>query len=460
MKLVNNINPNMFREYDIRGIYGEDLNEDVAYTIGRSYGTYIKKFESTQAIVGHDNRVSSPVLTNALIKGITESGINVIDIGLVTTPMFYFSRIYFKTPTGIMITASHNPSEYNGFKISFNRIGNAYGEYIKEFYEFTSALVFDTSSGVVLAKDIKNAYLQQIKKSVSLGRKKIRCIIDLGNGTSSVIVKKVMEELNLDCDILNEKKDLTIPTEYLDPSVKDKMKQLSLEVVKGKYDIGIGLDGDADRVGIVDELGNIISADQYMIIMLRYLNKSLKKRKALFDVKCSKSLIDELEKLQIEPVMYRTGNSYINMKMQKDDFDFGGEYSGHLFFRDKWLGFDDGLYAGLRMIEILTNVNEPLSRLLNNVNHYYATDEIKFKVDDEIKFKVIESIKTFAINNHYEVIDIDGVRITFNHFWILVRASNTGPNITVRVEADNLEVLNKVVEKATNDLNNVINHYK
>lgn len=461
MKLVENINKNIFRQYDIRGIFSEDLTEDVAYTLGRSYGTYIKQFNQFKVVVGHDNRVSSPILTNGLIEGLIESGVDVIDVGMVTTPMLYFSRIHFNSPTGIMVTASHNPSEYNGFKISFDKIGNACGEDIQAFYRFTKELVFDSGKlGKVIKEDIKGLYITEIVKSLSLGAKKIRCVIDLGNGTTSVSVKDTLDRLGIECTILNEKKDLSIPSEYLDPSVKRLMEPLAKEVVKGNYDIGIGLDGDGDRVGLVDELGNIISADQYMIIMYRHLNSSLRNRKALFDVKCSKALIDELQKLDIEPTMYRTGNSYINMMMQKGNFDFGGEFSGHLFFRDKWLGFDDGLYAGLRMIEILSNQDSPLSSLLDGTNKYYSTDELKFKVTEDNKFKIVENIKEIAIKNNYDLIDIDGVRIMFDHFWILIRASNTGPNLTGRVEADSLELLNEVKDKMILELNELILNYK
>ncbi|MBP5684434.1 MAG: phosphomannomutase/phosphoglucomutase, partial [Bacilli bacterium] len=410
MELVK-INERIFREYDIRGIYGEDLSSDVAYTLGRSYGTFMKRYQQDTVIVGHDNRTSSPILNEAFIQGVNDSGSNVIDLGLVTTPMFYFARKYFQIPTGVMITASHNPSEYNGFKTSFEPIGNAYGELIKEFGIFTNEHKFDTGEGTKKTFNIHDEYLKLINNSISLGTWKPKVVVDLGNGTASVIVKDALEMLGLEYVILNEKKDLSQRTEYLDPSIKDKMVELSNKVKELGYDIGIGLDGDADRIGIVASNGYILGAEEYMIIMYRYLNNKLKNRKALFDVKCGYSLIDELKKLDILPVMNRTGNSYQNKAMQEGDFDFGGEYSGHVFFRDKWIGSDDGLYGGLRMIEVMSNTNKPLTELLEGIEKVYGSPEIKVKVTDENKFDIVNKVKEEALNKGYKIIDIDGVRI-------------------------------------------------
>lgn len=457
MELKKDINKNIFREYDLRGIYPTEIDANDAYTIGRSFGTYIKQFNETQTLVGHDNRHSSPELSEALIKGIRESGMNVIDLGLVTTPMYYAAKKIYKINTGIMVTASHNPKEYNGFKISFSKIGNAYGKLITDFRDFTSKLEFDEGNGSLEKRNIKELYLEQIKNSINLN-KKIKVVVDCGNGTGSVIIKDVLEKLGIEYYPLYCDSDADFPNHHPDPSVHDNQIDLAKKVVELGYDFGFGVDGDADRVGIVDEKGNILTSDIYMIIMYRYLNKQLKNRKALFDVKCSRALIDELKKLDIEPVMYRTGASYTNMMMQEGNFDFGGEFSGHLFFRDKYPGFDDGIYAGLRILEILSNTDKKLSELYENINTYYSTEELRASVTDENKFEIVDKIKEYCNEKNYKVIDIDGARIEFEDGWALVRASNTGPNLTVRFEAttkNRAEELQKefqdLIEKLSNE---------
>lgn len=335
-----------------------------------------------------------------------------------------------------MITASHNPKEYNGFKISFSKIGNAYGEQIIEFRDFTHNLNFDTGTGTETKIDIRQDYLELLKKSINLGNRKIKIVADCGNGTGSIVIKDVLDMLPIEYELIYSTSDGNFPNHHPDPSVAKNMIDLGNKVVELGYDFGIGIDGDADRVGIVDETGKIIPTDLVMAIIYRYIHKTMKNKKALFDVKCSKALIDELEKLELEPVMYRTGNSYSNMKMQEGDFDFGGEYSGHIFFRDKFPGFDDGIYGGLRLIEILSHTDKKMSQLLEGINKYYSTEEIKIAVTDETKFEIVEKVKQYAINKKYNIITLDGVRVTFEDGWVLVRASNTGPNLTIRFEAN------------------------
>ena len=459
MELKKDINKNIFREYDLRGIYPTEIDANDAYTIGRSFGTYIKQFNETETLIGHDNRHSSPELSEALIKGIRESGMNVIDLGLVTTPMYYAAKKIYKINTGIMVTASHNPKEYNGFKISFSKIGNAYGKLITDFRDFTSKLEFDEGNGSLEKRNIKELYLEQIKNSINLN-KKIKVVVDCGNGTGSVIIKDVLEKLGIEYYPLYCDSDADFPNHHPDPSVHDNQIDLAKKVVELGYDFGFGVDGDADRVGIVDEKGNILTSDIYMIIMYRYLNKQLKNRKALFDVKCSRALIDELKKLDIEPVMYRTGASYTNMMMQEGNFDFGGEFSGHLFFRDKYPGFDDGIYAGLRILEILSNTDKKLSELYENINTYYSTEELRASVTDENKFEIVDKIKEYCNEKNYKVIDIDGARIEFEDGWALVRASNTGPNLTVRFEATTQSRAEELQKEFQDLIKKLSNEYK
>ncbi|MBQ9318910.1 MAG: phosphomannomutase/phosphoglucomutase [Bacilli bacterium] len=441
---LKKINENIFREYDVRGIYGTDLDEDVAYTFGRSFATYIQKKGNDTVIVGHDNRESSPVLSKGLIKGLVESGATVIDLGLVTTPMYYFAKLKNQIATGIMITASHNPREYNGFKISFSIEGNACGKAITDFRDFTNQLNFIEKKGNLRTLDIKDDYLKEIKKSIDLGIRKVKVVYDCGNGTGSIIIKDILDMLDIEYDLLYCDSDPTFPNHHPDPCVPKNMIDLGKRVKELGYDLGIGIDGDADRVGLVDQDGNLIPSDMVMLIVYRSIVNTMKNKKAIYDVKCSKTLIDGLKDIGVKGEMARTGNSYMNLKINQEDFDFGGEYSGHLWFRDKWMGFDDGIYAGLRLIEILSKTDKKVSELLENTNQYYATEELKFSVSDDIKFNVVEQVKEYCKVHNYKIITVDGVRCEFDDSWALVRASNTGPNITARFEANNKERLNNI----------------
>lgn len=456
MKLKK-INEKIFREYDIRGIDGEDLDIDVAYTIGRSFATYIQTMNNNTVIIGHDNRESSPTLTEGLIKGLIESGANVIDLGLVTTPMYYYAKLKNKIETGIMITASHNPREYNGFKISFSISGNACGKQITDFRDFTNKLDFIEKEGSLKSLDIREDYLNEIKKSVDLGKRKIKVVYDCGNGTGSIIVKDILDMFDIDYELLYCDSDPMFPNHHPDPSVAQNMVDLGKKVKELGFDLGIGIDGDADRVGLVDENGNVIPSDMIMLIVYRSLFNNLKTKKAVYDVKCSKALIDGLNDLGLESEMSRTGNSYMNLKINQYNLDFGGEYSGHLWFRDKWPGFDDGIYAGLRLVEILSNTDKKTSELLENTNKYYSTEELKFNVPDDIKFEVVEKVKEYCNDNNYKIITVDGVRCEFDDSWALIRASNTGPNLTVRFEAKTKERLNDIQKEFTDLLNTLIN---
>lgn len=456
MEVTKEINENIFREYDIRAIADTELNDDVVYTIGKSYGTYILKDGKETVVIGHDNRLTSKRIVNVLIAGLKSTGLTIINLGLVTTPMYYFAKKHFNIGTGIMVTASHNPKPYNGFKFSFNEIGNAYGPLIEDFKKFTYQGDFITKKGgIVTSKDIKDAYLENIKKSVCLGPRKIKVVIDCGNGTGSTIIKDVMNLFDIDVTYLYCESDGNFPNHIPDPAVKDNMIDLGKKVREVKADFGIGIDGDADRVGITDENGNYLTADLVMLIIYRYLSKTMKNKKAVYDVKCSRTLIDGLKDLNLKSEMFRTGNSYLNIKMQ-EGFDFGGEYSGHFFFRDKYQGFDDGIYAALRIIEILSNKDCKFSELLSNTNKYYSTEEIKVEVREDNKFAIVDKIKEYVKEKKYLFEQIDGVRVEFVYGFALVRASNTGPNLTVRFEAKTKEKLKEIQD----EFMNLIDKYK
>lgn len=459
-KVIENINPNIFRGYDIRAIYGKDLDENIAYTIGIAYAKYIKNNGYDRCVVGRDNRSSSLPLSEALIQGIIEGdNIEVIDIGLVTTPMYYYGQIFLNDGKnimpGIMITASHNPKEYNGMKMTVNDFGNACGEMIQQFrrsVEENSKKEVNNERevlGHVVKENVREGYLNLVKKSIDLGDKKIKAVVDTANGTASIIAQEMFDMFKDKIEMipLYMESDPDFPNHHPDPSVESNNEDLKKAVLENKADLGIGIDGDGDRVGIIDENGKMIFADFYAIIVWRYLMDKVTNKKALFDVKCTKSLADEIEKLGGTPVCYRTGNSYMKAKMRDDDFMFGSELSGHVWFRDKWPNIDDGLYAGLRLIEIMSKTGKSITEMLEGINKYYSTPEIKFEASDDVKFKIIEKIKEYCIDKGYKINDIDGVRAEFDNGWALVRASNTGPNITARFEGKTEKDMEKIKDE-------------
>ncbi|MBQ8042843.1 MAG: phosphomannomutase/phosphoglucomutase [Clostridia bacterium] len=425
----------IFRGYDIRGIYGTDLDEEVAYKIGQGFGSYISELGKTKAIVGYDNRASSVSLEKALIDGILSTGIDIVNIGLVTTPMYYFAWEKLGIYSGLMITASHNPKEYNGFKFAFDESGNAFGEKIQEFRRYIEKGEFKTGKGNLEYADIRKDYLELVKSSIDLGDKRLKVVVDPGNGTGCVIVKDVFEMFNIDVTYICDTNDAAFPNHHPDPSVEANLEMLKAKVKEVGADIGLALDGDADRIGIVDENGTYISPDHFMIIIWRDIINKVNNKCALYDVKCTKAIADEMKKLGGTTCMYRVGNSYIKAKMKEGDFAFGGELSGHMFFRDKWPGFDDGIYAGLRIVEILSRTDKKASELLEGINKYYSTPEIKIKSTENEKYFLVEKVKEYAKSKGYETITIDGVRVEFEDGWMLARATQTGPDVSLRFEA-------------------------
>ncbi len=443
----------IFRAYDIRGIVPDDINEETSYIFGKSFGTYVQKyFNKSTVLVGHDNRLSSDMIHDNLIKGIIEVGANVIDLGLVTTPMFYYARYYLNNYVGVMITASHNPKEYNGFKISFNELGNALGDEIQNFKDFVNLKEYNNSLnyGTISKYDIREKYIDNMINSLKISGKKLKIVFDCGNGTGSIIIKEILDKLNMEYDLLYCESNGNFPNHHPDPAVNKNLIDLQKRVVELNYDLGVAVDADCDRVRVVDERGNIIDSDILMSILYKYMNNNLKVRKAVYDVKCSKSLIDTLESLNIEGIMWRTGNSYLNRKFHEEHLDFSGEYSGHFYFSDNYFGYDDGIYAGLRVVEMLSNCAKSLSTLVNEIPKYYASEEMIIKSTDTEKYNVVNNIKKYVIDKKYNYCDIDGIRVLFNDGWALVRVSNTGPNLTVRFEGNTPERLEKIKQEFLN----------
>lgn len=451
------VNKLMFREYDIRGIYGEDIDEEVSYLIGRAFASKLTKLGLNKTVLAHDNRLSSPVIKENLLKGLIDSGITVYDLGLASTPMCYFATNYYNVNTSMMITASHNPKEYNGFKFSYNGIHNAFGDQVREIYDIIEKKDFVDGQGKVIPKDIRSEYIKLLTSNIKLGKRKIKVVYDCGNGTTSIIADDIFKQLNVEAIPLYNISDGSFPNHHPDPCVEENNKDLKNMVIKNKADLGVGFDGDGDRVGIIDEKGNMIDIDKYMIIMWRYLCDKVNKKEGFFDVKCTKALEDELIKLGIKPVETRTGNSYTRKISHDGNYPLGGELSGHVYYRDKFPGYDDGIYAGLRIVERLSHTNEKLSELLNGINKYYSTKELKIQVEDSEKFKIIDKVKEYAVSKNYNIVTLDGVKVKFDDGFALVRASNTGPNITMRYEGSTKLRLKELEEEFTNVVNKIIN---
>ena len=450
------VNKLMFREYDIRGIYGEDIDEEVSYLIGRAFASKLTKLGLNKTVLAHDNRLSSPVIKENLLRGLIDSGITVYDLGLASTPMCYFATNYYNVNTSMMITASHNPKEYNGFKFSYNGIHNAFGDQVREIYDIIERKDFVDGQGKVIPKDIRSEYIKLLTSNIKLGKRKIKVVYDCGNGTTSIIADDIFKQLNVEAIPLYNISDGSFPNHHPDPCVEENNRDLKEMVIKNKADLGVGFDGDGDRVGIIDEKGNMIDIDKYMIIMWRYLYDKVNKKEGFFDVKCTKALEDELIKLGVKPVETRTGNSYTRKISHDGNYPLGGELSGHVYYRDKFPGYDDGIYAGLRIVERLSHTNEKLSELLNGINKYYSTKELKIQVEDTEKFKIVNKVKEYAINQNYNIVTLDGVKVKFDDGFALVRASNTGPNITMRYEGNTRLRLKEIEDEFNNVVDKII----
>lgn len=435
----------IFREYDIRGKVPSDINEDVAYKIGLGYGSFIQEFlMQDSCVVSRDNRPSSELLHQSLINGLLETGIKVIDYGVTTTPMHYYARHVNKL-FGIMITASHNPSDENGFKFSFDEYANARGIMVKDLKTFIDKGLFKKGNGTIEYKDIKNDYINYIINHLKFGKKRIKVVLDPANGVATTIARDVFEKLNIDLTIINEESDGTFPNHHPDPAIEDNLNQLKNKVKEIKADIGIGFDGDGDRIGIIDEQGNVVSIESYGIIILRNIIDKVEQKKFLYDAKCSDNFKDEILRLGATPIICRTGSSYTQEKVLKENIPFGIQHVGHISLNDRLFSTESAMYSSLRLIEILSKTEKTLSELVNTIPQYFNIPEQKFPSNDEKKHEVIANIKKYCDEKNYKYTEIDGLKILFKDSWAYVRASNTGANITLRCESKHETSLNNLV---------------
>jgi len=438
------LNPTIFREYDIRGIADTDLTNDNVYLFAQGAGTYYKSLGGHKIIVGRDVRISSPRISAILQKGLNNAGCDVIDIGQVPTPVFYFSLFHYDIGDGIMITASHNPKEFNGFKIAHNK-STIYGSEIQKVKKIINGGNFVSGKGSIENRDVVPAYIEHVLRNVKI-KKGMRVVVDAGNGTCGPIIDEILMKLEANYHILYKEPDGNFPNHLPDPTVVKYITTLIDMVKEGDYDCGIGFDGDGDRIGVIDENGEIIWGDVLLAIYAERILQKMPGAKIIFEVKCSKGLIQRIEELGGVPLMYKTGHSLIKAKMKAEQSPLAGEMSGHIFFADRYYGYDDAIYAGLRLLEIIGD-GEKLSALARKIPKYYSTPEIRIETADEKKFEIVESLKTF-FKKSYTVIDIDGIRVDFPDGWGLVRPSNTQPALVLRFEAKTearLEEIKKLI---------------
>lgn len=432
----------IFRAYDIRGIFGKDLTLEIAENIGKAFGVYIGN--KGEVVVGRDCRLSSPELREAIVNGLTSSGCDVLDIGMVPTPVFYFTVRHYKKCAGVMITGSHNPPEYNGFKLCKGE-HTLYGEEIQELKKIIKRKKFKKGNvnGYVKEQDVTQSYINFLKKKIKIKRK-LKAVVDPGNGTSGPIVRRLFKELGCDIIELNFEPDGRFLAHFPDPTVDKNLEQLIKAVRDENADLGIAYDGDADRLGLVDDLGNIVRGDQALILFSREILKKNKRAKIIFEVKCSQALIEEIEKNGGIGIMYRTGHSFIKKKMKEENALLAGEMSGHFFFRDNYYGYDDGIFASARMLELLSKTEKKFSDLVREIPKYFSTPEIRIHCPDNEKFRVVEELTKNFQQKGYDVITVDGARIQFKDGWGLVRASNTEPALILRFEAKTEENLGRI----------------
>ena len=371
--------------------------------------------------------------------------------------MYYYACIKLGVYSGLMITASHNPKDDNGFKFAFDESGNCKGQEIQDFLAFIKKGNFTKGHGKVVNYSIRDAYLELFRTNLNFGPRRIKVVIDPGNGTTSIIAKELYEMFPIDLTVINGESDGHFPNHHPDPCVEKNLDQLKAKVEEIGADVGLGFDGDGDRLGVISNSLKYIATDKYMVIIIRDIINKVNKKEFLYDVKCSKTLSDEIEKLGGKGICYRTGNSYTKAAVRDNDLPFGGELSGHVYFRDRWPGFDSGLYAGLRLLEILSHTNKNVDDLLAGINEYYSTEELKFPSPDTKKFEVVAKVGEYAKEKGYNFLTIDGIKVLFDDGWALVRASNTGPNITARFESrtkSRLEEIENEFTSLVNSLNN------
>ncbi|MGB2764492.1 MAG: phosphomannomutase/phosphoglucomutase [Candidatus Aminicenantaceae bacterium] len=454
-----NIKPEIFRQYDIRGKVDKDLTPDTVELLGKGIGTYFRQNKRRDIALGRDCRLSSPVFSEALSRGLLSTGCHITDLGIIPTPLLYFAIYYKKIEAGVMITGSHNPPEYNGFKMMLGE-ETLYGKTIQDIFTIIQNKNFiEEVSTNKKNYNIIPEYQDFLLKNIKLN-KKLKVVVDAGNGTAGVIAVPIFKKLGCDVIELYCEMDGNFPNHHPDPTLPEALEDLINKVIESKADLGVAYDGDGDRIGAIDDKGNIIWGDQLMVFFSRDILSSNPGCPIISEVKASKVLYDEIEKLGGRAIMWKTGHSLIKKKIKEEKALLAGEMSGHIFFADRFFGFDDAIYSSARLLELLSLSEKKLSQMLSELPKTYYTPEIRIYASEAVKFKIVEEVKK-ELSQKYPIIDIDGVRAIFPQGWGLVRASNTQEILVLRFEGDTKDALESIekevkqtVEKAIKRLEN------
>jgi phosphomannomutase / phosphoglucomutase len=444
------VNPNLFREYDIRGRVPEELNQETAYRLGQCFGAYYRGFGAKRISLGRDCRLSSPELRLGVLEGMMDAGMDVKDLGMVPTPLLYFSLHHLDVDGGIQITGSHNPPEYNGFKICLGKT-TIYGEEIQKLRKIGESGSFPKEKGSVEAGDVVQPYGEEVLKRIRCGQEARKVVLDAGNGVGGLVAPELYARMGVEVEKLFCEPDGLFPNHHPDPTLPENLRHLVQRVSDTSADLGIAFDGDADRIGVVDRRGKVLWGDQLMIIFSRDLLKRHPGAKIIGEVKCSQVLYDDIRKNGGVPIMWKAGHSLIKAKMKEEGALLAGEMSGHLFFAERYFGYDDAIYAGARLLEILTSEKRELDELLAGVPSLVSTPEIRLDCPDDRKFQIVADLAS-EFKKEYQVIDVDGARVVFKNGWGLIRASNTQPVLVLRFEAEDQKTLGKIQKVFTNKL--------
>lgn len=437
------MNPLIFREYDVRGVFPTDLDDETVRLLGLGFGSKIARTKGKTMILGRDVRLSSPHLRDMMAQGLVEAGMEVMDLGVVPTPVFYFAIHHFKADGGVMITGSHNPPQYNGFKLNVGP-DSIYGAEIQELCQHIEAgnFVKPEKLGSVRQENVISTYQDYLKRNLKIDEP-IRLVMDCGNGCAGLVAPKLFQDMGCLVDVLYGEPNGRFPNHHPDPTVPANLQDLIHRVKAKAYNLGIAFDGDADRIGVVDEMGNTLWGDQLLIIFSRHILKKNPGATIIGEVKCSQNLFRDVAKSGGKPIMWKTGHSLIKKKMRQEGALLAGEMSGHIFFNDRYFGYDDAIYASGRLIELLCQEARPLSQLLWGLPPVFTSPEIRVDCPDEIKFDIVKKVKDY-FSAQYDVVDVDGVRVIFPDGWGLMRASNTQPAIVMRFEAASVSRLKEI----------------
>lgn len=457
--MTHKFHPSILRTYDIRGIFNETLFEEDAYFVGKSFASALAKQGRSKVAVARDVRTSSPKLLDKLIEGLIASGMEVFDVGIGPTPMLYFSVYHLEADAGIMVTGSHNPKNHNGFKMML-KDHVFYGEDIQNLARIVENHDFIEGKGNLIKKEVKQDYIKRLLEdcvieqseshlldeldNVDVPKRKLKIAWDCGNGATGEITESLTQKINAEHFLLFEEMDGEFPNHHPDPTVKENLQDLIRKVTEKKCDFGIAFDGDGDRIGVVDDEGEVIWGDQLMMLYSKEILKKKNGATFIADVKASQVLFDEITRNGGNAIMWKTGHSLIKAKMKEVNADLAGEMSGHIFFADRYYGFDDALYAAIRLIDIIEKSKQSLSEIRKSLPQTFSTPEIRIICEEERKFQIVENLKENLRNNSVEFNDIDGIRTKTANGWWLIRASNTQPALVARCEADSPESLQEM----------------